>query len=76
MKISASERERKAQLLFLWSQRPDGKRTEDDILAFYGDMERAFPYLLDRRKEDLYKSLQSDLKGHIEERKKPTRPLN
>ena len=63
--------EREALLLSLWAQRPDGKRTENDVLAFYGEMERDFPHLLDRRKGDPYQNLHSDLKGHIEERKKP-----
>ena len=55
------------QILSLWHQRPDGKRTENDALAFYGDMERAFPHLLDRRRGDAYQNLMSDLQGHIEE---------
>jgi len=63
-------KEQKAQLLSLWAQRQDGKRTENDIVAFYGEMERAFPHLLNRRNGDPYQSLQSDLKGHIEERKR------
>jgi hypothetical protein len=49
MKTSSRERERKAQLLSLWHQRPDGQRTENDVLGFYGEMERAFPQLLNRR---------------------------
>jgi hypothetical protein len=65
------DKERKAQLLLLWTQRPEGKRTENDVLAFYGEMERAFPHLLNRRKGDPYQNLHSDLKGHIAERKKP-----
>jgi hypothetical protein len=64
------DKEKKAQLLFLWARRPDSKRTENDIFAFYGEMERAFPHLLNRRNGDPYQSLQSDLKGHIEERKR------
>ena len=63
------DEERKTQLLALWAQRPAGKRTENDILAFYGETERAFPNLLNRRRGDPYKNLQSDLTGHIEERK-------
>ena len=74
MKISS--RERKAQLLSLWHQRPNGKRTENDVTVFYGEMEIAFPHLLSRRGGDAYRNLKSDLKGHIEEpkageRKKP-----
>lgn len=61
------DNERKALLLSLWKQRPEGKRTESDVLAFYGEMERAFPQLLDRHREDPYRNLASDLKGYIEE---------
>ncbi len=58
------------QLRSLWRQRPDGKRTENDVIEFYGHMERTFPHLLNRRSGDPYQNLQSDLKDHIEERKK------
>ena len=68
MKTSSRERERKAQLLSLWHQRPDGKRTEHDLALFYGEMERAFPHLLNRRGGDPYQALKSDLAGHIEEK--------
>jgi hypothetical protein len=64
------DKERKTQLLSLWHQRPDGKRTENDVLAFYGEMERAFPQLLNRRGGDAYQNLKSDLQGHIEEPKR------
>jgi hypothetical protein len=64
------DKERKAQLLSLWTRRPDGKRTENDVVDFYGEMERDFPRLLNRRHGDPYQNLHSDLKGHIEERKK------
>ena len=65
--MSASDRERlrKAQLLSLWQQRPEGKRTEQDLMLFYGDMERAFPHLLKRTGGDAYQNLKSDLRGHI-----------
>jgi hypothetical protein len=33
-------------------------------------VERAFPHLLNRRHGDPYQNLHSDLKGHIEERKR------
>jgi hypothetical protein len=61
------EEERKAQILSLWHQRPDGKRTENDALAFYQDMERASPHLLNRRRGgDAYQNLISDLQDHME----------
>jgi hypothetical protein len=70
MKTSSRERERKAQLLSLWHQRPDGKRTENDVLGFYGEMERAFPQLLNRRSGgDAYQNLIAELRGHIDERR-------
>jgi hypothetical protein len=69
VKTGSRERERKAQLLSRWHQRPDGKRTEHDVTVFYGEMERAFPHLLSRRGGDAYRNLKSDLKGHIEEPK-------
>jgi hypothetical protein len=61
---------RREQLISLWTQRPDGKRTEDDVITFYGEMERDFPRLLNRRDGDPYHNLYRDLKGHIEERKR------
>jgi hypothetical protein len=64
------DKERKAQLLSLWTRRPDGKRKENDVVDFYGEMERDFPRLLNRRHGDPYQNLYRDLKGHIEERKK------
>jgi hypothetical protein len=61
---------RREQLISLWTRRPDGKRTENDVVDFYGEMERDFPRLLNRRHGDPYQNLHSDLKGHIEERKR------
>ena len=66
---SSRERDRKMQLLSFWHQRPDGQRTEKDVLVFYGQMERAFPHLLKRTGGDPYQNLKSDLEGHIEEPK-------
>jgi hypothetical protein len=62
--------ELKARLLELWWDRPRGKRTEQDVLAFYGELERLHPELLSRRGGDPYQTLKSDLAGHIEERKR------
>lgn len=69
MKISARERERerRAQILSLWQKRANGKRTEKDVVIFYGEMERASPHLLSRRLGDAYQSLMRDLKGYVEE---------
>lgn len=60
--------ERRARLLSLWFQRPESQRTENDILNFYGDMERAFPHLLNRRGGDPYQNLKGELRGHIHEK--------
>jgi hypothetical protein len=68
--ISRRERERIEQVLLLWHQRPDGKRTETDVLEFYAEMERRFPHLLNRRDGDPYRNLYRDLKDRIDERKK------
>jgi hypothetical protein len=62
--------ERKARLLELWWDRPRGKRTEHDVLAFYGELERLHPELLSRRVGDPYQNLKSDLVGYIEEPKR------
>ena len=71
MKTGARERERKAQILSLWQQRASGQRTEKDVVTFYGEMERAFPNLLDRQDGDPYRNLVRDLKRYIEQDKKP-----
>jgi hypothetical protein len=57
--------ERRAQLIPLWLQRPAGKRTETDVLVFYGELTRTRPDLL-HGAGDQYQQLQSDLCGHIE----------
>jgi hypothetical protein len=59
--------ERLPQLLFLWLQRPIEKRTENDVLIFYGELERGHPELLKRGKGDPYQQLKVDLHGHIHE---------
>jgi hypothetical protein len=71
MKISSSELQRRQQLLSLWQQRPETKRTENDLPAFYRDMERAFPDLLSRRGRDAYQNLENDLDGYIEQPRNP-----
>jgi len=57
MTIRARERERRAQILSLWQQRASGKRTEEDVVVFYREMERSFPHLLSRQDGDPYQSL-------------------
>jgi hypothetical protein len=76
IKISSSERQRRQHLLSLWQQRPETKRTENDLPAFYRDMERAFPDLLSRRGGDAYQNLENDLDGYIEKPRNPRLPLS
>jgi len=64
------DQDRTARLLSLWALRPDGKRTENDVVVFYREMEHRFPQLLNRRIGDPYQDLHRVLKPHIEERKK------
>lgn len=58
--------ERKGRMLTLWLMRPARKRREEDVLEFYGVLERLHPELLNRRGGDAYQNLISDLQGHIE----------
>jgi hypothetical protein len=58
--------ERRARLIQLWLLRPPGKRTENDVLAFYGELERTRPKLLSRAHGDPYQQLKVDLRDYIE----------
>lgn len=71
MTIRARERERRAQILSLWQRRANGERTEKDVVVFYREMEGSFPHLLSRQSGDPYQSLMRDLKGYVEQYKKP-----
>ena len=64
------ESERRGRLINLWLLRPSGKRTENDLVSFYGLLERLHPNLLKRAGEDAYQNLKSDLRGYIEESKR------
>ena len=57
--------QREAALLDLWLQRPEEKRTENQLLAFYGQLEKTRPALLKRGHGDPYQQLKVDLHGHI-----------
>lgn len=59
------ETERQQELLRLWLQRPAGKRTENDVLLFYGDLIETRPHLL-HGSGDSYQQLKVDLRGHVE----------
>jgi hypothetical protein len=54
--------ERRRELRILWLQKPEDKRTGNDVLIFYGWLEENRPELLKaRRYGDPYQSLKSDL---------------
>jgi hypothetical protein len=59
--------ERKATLIQLWLERPAGKRTRNDVLEFYGWLERNRPELLRRGHGDPYQHLQADLSSQVRE---------
>lgn len=49
-----------------WLRRPGDQRTENDVLAFYGELARDRPDLLAfRATGDKYQTLQSILRRHI-----------
>jgi hypothetical protein len=55
------------QIVSEWLKRPDGKRTENDILTFYGELSQSKPYLLSfRASGDKYQVLKSILRHHME----------
>ncbi len=58
--------ERLAQVLSLWLKRPTEKRTDNDVLSFYGWLEQNRPELLNRRHGDPYQQLKVDLRGHVQ----------
>jgi hypothetical protein len=61
----ASEVERR--IIQLWLKRPEDKRTGNDVLIFYGELEKAgWPMLDDfRPKGNKYQALTSVLRAHI-----------
>ena len=59
--------ERRPLLRKLWLERPEDKRTGNDVLAFYGWLEQNRPKLLKRGHGDPYQQLKVDLGGHIRE---------
>ena len=58
--------ERQARLLSLWLKRPPDKRTGNDLLMFYGELETTHSELLKRGQGDPYQQLKVDLRGHID----------
>ena len=61
------DRERRAQVLLLWLQRAPKKRSGNDVLIFYGELQRTRPELLKHGHGDPYQQLKSDLRGYIDE---------
>lgn len=59
--------EREAELIGLWLQRPQGNRTPNDVLAFYGYVQQNFAHLFYGMHGDPYQSLKSVLRNHIRE---------
>ncbi|MBZ5591339.1 MAG: hypothetical protein LAP39_03820 [Acidobacteriia bacterium] len=60
--------EREAILLQLWLQRPQDKRTGNDVLIFYGEIFQTRPELLHpKRYGDPYEELKVTLARHIRE---------
>ncbi len=55
------------QIVSEWLKRPAGKRTENDVLIFYGEISQDKPYLLSfRASGDKYQVLKSILRHYIE----------
>jgi hypothetical protein len=59
------DRERQALVRDLWLRRPADKRTENDVLMFYGEIKDARPELLKRGRGDPYQHLMADLCGYV-----------
>jgi hypothetical protein len=57
--------DRVRSVVSLWLQRPPDRQTENDVLVFYGDLERNRPELLGHRGGDPYQHLMADLRDHI-----------
>lgn len=63
MKIS----DLKPLMLEKWLERPVGERTGNDLLIFYGELEKSHSILLDFKcPGDKFQYLKTILKGHIE----------
>jgi len=58
---------RLAQIRDLWLQRPSDKRTRNDVLAFYGELQQNHPDLLRHGHGDPYHHLQVELTPWIRE---------
>lgn len=57
-------REKRAKLRELWLDRqPENKRSGNDVLIFYGWLEKNWPELLTKGEGDPYQHLKADLAG-------------
>jgi hypothetical protein len=57
--------DRKATLLYIWFKRPPEKRTANDLLKFYGELQQNNPELLKHGHGDPYEQLKVDLYGYV-----------
>ena len=64
---SVKEDGRLHQLISFWLDRPEHRRTENDVVVFYRWLEEYHPELLKRRESDPYQQLMADLRKHIHE---------
>ncbi|HEX8881568.1 MAG TPA: hypothetical protein VF749_16120 [Candidatus Acidoferrum sp.] len=62
-KADADEARRKEVRRLFVERLPPGGRIGNNLLKFYGWLERNYPELLPREKGDPYQHLKSDLKG-------------
>ena len=62
-KADADEARRKEMRRLFVERLPPGGRIGNNLLKFYGWLERNYPELLPREKGDPYEHLKSDLKG-------------
>jgi len=59
------DRHRKATLLYIWFKRPPEKRTANDLLKFYGELQQNNPQLVKHGHGDPYEQLKVDLYGYV-----------
>ena len=57
--------ERQSQVLALWFKRPRHKRTNHDVLVFYGELVRTHPQLIPSGEDDPYQQVKVDLRGYL-----------
>ena len=65
-----NDKERVTTLVALFQQRPQNKRTQDDVVEFYRWLEENRPELLKRHGSDPYQRLQADLTTYFHQKKR------